>query len=47
MVIEHGISIYKASKLLEINNATAKVIIRKYRSDGSIFRRKGEKSSSE
>jgi hypothetical protein len=35
-------SIYKASRLACINNATAKDIIRKYRKSGTVFVRKDE-----
>lgn len=40
LVIEDQVSIYRASRITGINNATAKVIIRKYREDGAIFIRK-------
>jgi transposase len=35
-------SIYQASRLLGINNATAKDIVRKYRREGTVFIRKAE-----
>ena len=35
-------SIYKASKLVGINGATAKDIVRKYKDDGTVYVRKGE-----
>ena len=41
--MEDGVSIYRASKITGINNATAKVIIRKYRDEGTIFLRKSER----
>lgn len=41
--MEDRVSIYRASKITGINNATAKVIIRKYREGGTIFLRKSEK----
>ncbi len=40
MVIEQKMSIYQTSRLLNINNATAKDIIRKYKKDGTVFVRK-------
>jgi len=43
MVQEELYSVYEASKLLGINNATAKVIIRNYRREGRVFVRKNEK----
>ena len=35
-------SIYRASRLVGINGATAKDIVRKYREDGTVYVRKGE-----
>lgn len=43
LVVKHGKSVFDASCLVGIKNATAKVIIRKYRQEGAIFKRKGEK----
>lgn len=40
MVVQKGLSIYKASKKMGINNATAKVIIKKFKDQGAVFRRK-------
>ena len=42
MIMENGLSIYRAAKILNINNSTAKAILRKYRRFGHIFRRKDE-----
>lgn len=42
MIMENGLSIYRAAKILGINNSTAKAILRKYRRSGHIFRRKHE-----
>jgi len=36
-------SVYQASRVVGIKNATAKVIVRRYRRDGAIFRRRKEK----
>ncbi len=46
MVSENGFSIYRAAKLLGLNHSTAKAIMRKYRRQGLIFRRKTEEISS-
>ena len=35
-------SIYRASRLVGINNATAKDILRKYRREGTVYARKHE-----
>ena len=43
MVGEDGFSIYRASRMLGINNSTAKAIVRNYFEKNRIFRRKGEK----
>lgn len=40
MVMEHNISIYRASEMLKINNATAKVIVKRFRDNGTIFTKK-------
>lgn len=42
LVTEENMSVYKASRLAGINNATAKDIIRKYRKNGTVFVRKEE-----
>lgn len=42
MIMENGLSIYRAAKILNINNSTAKAILRKYRRFGHIFKRKDE-----
>lgn len=42
MVFEKGFTVYRAAKLLNLNQSTAKAIARKYRSQGTIFRRKQE-----
>jgi transposase len=42
LVVEENVSIYKASRIAGINNATAKDIIRKYKNTGNIFIRKQE-----
>lgn len=47
MVFEEGISIYQATKRLEINYSTGKTIVKNYRSKGQLFRRNYEKSESE
>lgn len=44
LVIGQGLSVYKASQLVGIKNVTAKVIVRKYRREGVIFKRKSEES---
>lgn len=44
MVEQDGFSIYRASRILGINNSTAKAIMRNYIKNNHIFRRKGEKS---
>jgi hypothetical protein len=38
--MNQGFTVYRASKVLNINNSTAKAIIRKYRRTGTIFMRK-------
>lgn len=40
--MKQGFTVYRASKILNINNSTAKAIIRKYRRNGTIFMRKSE-----
>jgi hypothetical protein len=45
MVQDESYSVYEASKILGINNATAKVIIRNYRRKGRVFIRKNEKKT--
>lgn len=47
MVVNEGVSIYRAGRLLGINNSTAKVIVRQYREKGVIFKRRGERGKSE
>jgi transposase len=42
LVEERNLSIYEASKMMDINNATAKDIIKKYRREGKVFIRKAE-----
>jgi ribosomal protein S25 len=42
LVFEEGISIYRASKMLKINNSTAKAIVRNFRNKGIIFKRRHE-----
>jgi DNA-binding MarR family transcriptional regulator len=46
-VINHGNSIYRAAIDLDINHSTAKVILKKFRRNGFILRRKGEKKSNQ
>ena len=41
-VVEQRMSIYEASQMAGINNATAKDIIKKYRREGKVFIRKAE-----
>lgn len=45
MVTEEGKSVYRACRDLDINNSTAKAIIRNYKRKGHIFKRKHEKKS--
>lgn len=45
MVSENGLSIYRAAKILSINHSTAKAILRRYRRNGHIFKRKHEANS--
>jgi transposase len=40
MVVNHGSSIYRAAIDLGINHSTAKVILRKYKRNGFILKRK-------
>lgn len=40
MVFRSGFSVYRAAKVLGINQSTAKAIARKYRAKGTIFKRK-------
>jgi transposase len=42
LVEERKMSIYEASKMVDINNATAKDIVKKYRREGKVFIRKAE-----
>jgi transposase len=42
MVINNGVSVYRACRMLNINNSTAKAIVRKYQRKGVIFKRKSE-----
>lgn len=42
LVEEEGNSIYRASRIIGINNATAKVILRKYRATGVLFVKKSD-----
>jgi hypothetical protein len=42
LVIEDKLSVYRASRMIGINNATAKDIIRKYKRNGTVFVRKEE-----
>lgn len=42
LVEEQKMSIYEASKMAGINNATAKDIVKKYRREGKVFIRKAE-----
>lgn len=37
-----GLSIYRASRLLDIKNCTAKAILRQFRRKGHIFKRRSE-----
>lgn len=43
MVENKKYSIYKASRQLGISNSTAKLIIKNYREEGRIFRKKDER----
>jgi len=42
MVVDHGKSVYRASRDLKIHNSTAKAIIRNYKRKGRIYKRKAE-----
>lgn len=42
MVVDEGFSVYRASRMLKINGSTAKTIVRNYRKNGTIFKRKKE-----
>ncbi len=42
MIINQGNSIKKAAKLLKIKASTARMILKKYKEEGKIFKRKVE-----
>ena len=42
-VSQDGVSIYRASRNLDIKNCTAKAIIREFRRRGHVYRRKEER----
>lgn len=44
LVMEQGFSIYRAAKDLNLNHSTAKVILRKFKKTGAIFKRKIERN---
>jgi hypothetical protein len=46
MVHQRKTSVFRAARILNIKNSTAKAIIRQYRRKGHIFRRKSELSLS-
>lgn len=46
MVVKQSYSVYRASRILNIKNSTAKVIIRNFKRNGAIYRRKDDINSS-